>query len=75
MRLKMNDFTAFCNKYGGAIVGLIAGIILAVLIVFTNFYKVILAIALIIMCVWLGAYIQRNKESVKEKTKNFIDKL
>lgn len=71
----MDGFTIFWNKYGGAIVGLIVGIILAVLIVFTNFYKVILAIALIVMCVWLGAYIQRNKENVKEKTKNFIDKL
>ncbi len=71
----MDGFTAFINKYGGAIVGLIVGIILAVLIVFTNFYKVILGIALIIACVWLGAYIQRNKDSVKEKTKNFIDKL
>ena len=71
----MDGFTAFCNKYGGAIIGLIIGIILAVLIVFTNFYKVILAIALIIGCVWLGSYVQANKESVKEKTKNFIDKL
>lgn len=71
----MDGFTEFWNKYGGAIVGLAVGILLAVLIVFTNFYKVILAIALIIACVWLGVYIQRNKEIVKEKTKNFIDKL
>lgn len=71
----MDGFTVFWNKYGGAIVGLVVGIILAILIVFTNFYKVILAIALIIACIWLGGYVQQNKETVKEKTKNFIDKL
>ncbi len=71
----MDGFTAFWNKYGGAVIGLVVGVLLAFLIVFTNFYKVILAIALIIACVWLGAYIQSNKELVKEKTKNFIDKL
>ena len=65
----MDGYTAFWNKYGGAIVGLVVGIILAILIVFTNFYKVILAIALI------GGYVQQNKEAVKEKAKNFIDKL
>ena len=51
------------------------GIFLAILIVFTNFYKIILAIAIVIVCIWLGGYVQRNKEAVKEKTKNFIDKL
>lgn len=71
----MDGFTTFWNKYGGAIVGLVAGIILAILIVVTNFYKVILAIVLIIACIWLGGYVQQNKEAVKEKTKNFIDKL
>ena len=71
----MDGYTAFWNKYGGAIVGLVVGIILAILIVFTNFYKVILAIALIIACIWIGGYVQQNKEAVKEKIKNFIDKL
>lgn len=71
----MDGFTMFWNKYGGAIVGLIVGIFLAILIVFTNFYKIILAIALVIVCIWAGSYVQRNKEAVKEKTKNFIDKL
>ncbi len=71
----MDNFTAFWNKYGGAIVGLIVGILAAVLIFFTNLYKVVFAIALVAACMWLGAYIQRNKEAVKEKTKDFIDKL
>ena len=72
---RMDGFTTFWNKYGGAFFGLIMGIFLAILIVFTNFYKIILAIALVIACIWLGGYVQRNKEAVKEKTKNFIDKL
>lgn len=71
----MDGFTIFWKKYGGAVIGLIVGILLAIFIVFTNFYKVLFALALIIVCIWLGGYIQRNKESVKEKTKNFIDKL
>lgn len=71
----MDGFTMFWKKYGGAVIGFIVGVVLAALIVFTNFYKVILGIALIIMCIYFGGYIQRNKEAVKEKTKNFIDKL
>ena len=71
----MEKYTNFWNKYGGAIIGLIVGIILAMLIVFTDFYKIILAIAIIIACIWAGGYIHSNKETVKEKTKNFIDKL
>lgn len=71
----MDNFTAFWDKYGGAVVGLIVGILAAVLIFFTNLYKVVFALALVAVCVWLGAYIQRNKETVKEKTKEFIDKL
>ena len=71
----MDGFTAFWNKFGGAIIGLIIGILLAAITIFTDFYKAILAIAIIIMCVWFSVYVQRNKEIVKEKTKKFIDKL
>ena len=71
----MDNFKAFCDKYGGAIIGFIVGIVLAILLFCTELYKFIIAIALIIACVYFGNYIQRNKESVKEKTKNFIDKL
>ena len=71
----MDGFTIFWKKYGGAVVGVIVGILLSIFIIFTNFYKALLALALIFVCAWLGNYIQRNKESVKEKTKRFIDKL
>lgn len=71
----MDSFKVFCDKYGGAIIGLIVGIVLAVLLLCTDLYKFIIGIALIIACVCFGNYIQRNKENVKEKTKNFIDRL
>ena len=71
----MDGFTIFWKKYGGTIIGVIVGILLSIFIIFTNFYKALLALALIVVCAWLGNYIQRNKESVKDKTKRFIDKL
>ena len=71
----MDNFKQFCDKYAGAIIGFLVGLGLAVLLLCTNLYKLIIGIVLIIACVYFGNYVQRNKESVKEKTKNFIDKL
>lgn len=71
----MKDFKVFCDKYGGAVVGFIIGVGLSILLFYTNLYKVLMSFALIIACIWVGNYIQINKESVKEKTKKFIDKL
>lgn len=71
----MDNFKMFCDKYGGAILGFIVGLVLAIMLFCTNLYKFVIGIALIIFCIYFGNYIQRNKESVKEKTKNFIDKL
>ncbi len=45
-------------------------IALSIILFCTNLYKVLFTIALIIVCIWLGNYIQRNKENVKEKPKN-----
>ena len=71
----MEDFKTFFGKYLGAIIGFIVGLVLAIILLCTNLYKFIIGIALIIACVYFGNYIQQNKENVKEKTKNFIDKL
>ncbi len=71
----MDNFKQFCDKYAGAIFGFLVGLGLAVLLLCTNLYKLIIGIVLIIACVYFGNYIQRNKENVKEKTKKFIDKL
>ena len=56
---------------GGAIIGGVIATVLA----FTSFYKYMLAIVFVIFGIWAGNYIQKNKEMVKEKLKNFIDKL
>ena len=71
----MENFASFWNKYKGAIIGLIVGIILSVLLLYTNFYKVIIAIMLILGCMWFGNYFQLNKENVKDKIKNIIDRI
>lgn len=67
----MDNFGSFFQKYGGAIIGGVIATVLA----FTSFYKYMLAIFFVIFGIWAGNYIQKNKEMVKEKLKNFIDKL
>ena len=57
--------------YFGAIVG---GVI-ALILCFTQFYRFVLAVAIVAAGVFLGNYIQKNKAQVKDKLKNFIDKF
>ena len=63
----MQEIKDFLIKYRGAIIGAI----IAVLILCTGFYKLII----IGMGIYVGNYIQINKNDVKEKLKKFIDKL
>lgn len=67
----MNDNNNFFIKNIGAIIGVIIGLILAC----TGLYKVILILVAIVGGGYVGYYIQYNKESVKEKTIKFINKL
>ncbi len=67
----MNGFKDFVSEYSGAIIG---GII-AILILLTGLYRLIIGIILIGMGLFIGNYIQRNKYEVKEKLKNFIDRM
>ncbi len=67
----MNEIKDFFMKYRGAIIGAL----IAILILCTGFYKLIIGIILIYIGIYLGNYIQINKSDVKEKIKNFIDKL
>lgn len=67
----MDNSGNFFQKYGGAIIG---GLI-ALLLAFTSIYKYIIIVCFIIFGIWLGNYIQKNKETVKNKLKNFIDKM
>ncbi len=67
----MNDFKSFMSQYGGMIVG----IIVAIVLLLTKFYMLIIAIILIAVCGYAGHYFQHNKDVAKEKLKNFIDRL
>ena len=67
----MDDFKNFMSQYGGIVIG----VIIAILLLCTKVYKLIIGIILIVICAYAGNYIQHNKFEVKEKLKNFIDKL
>lgn len=67
----MDGFKNFIVQYRGAIIG----IIVAILILLTRLYMLIVGAILIIICAFAGNYIQHNKYDVKEKIKGFIDKL
>ena len=67
----MNEIKDFLMKYRGAIIGAL----LSILVLCTGFYKLIVGIILICIGIYVGNYVQLNKNAVKEKIKNFIDKL
>lgn len=67
----MEDIKNFLSKYKGAIIG----IIVAIVILATRLYEIIVGLLLILAGAFIGNYIQQNKEEVKTKTKDFIDKM
>lgn len=67
----MEDFKRFVSEYCGAIIG---GII-AILIICTGLYKLMMSIIFLVFGVFIGNYVQKNKYEVKEKLKNFIDRM
>ncbi len=67
----LEDFKNFFAKYSGAIIG---GIITIILLC-TGLFKLLLILGIVILGVFIGNYIQVNKEDVKEKLKRFIDKF
>ena len=67
----MDDFKNFITKYAGAIIA----VLVAIILLCTNLYKFIIWVVVIVACGYFGYYIQCNKESVKDKLKNFIDRL
>ena len=66
-----DEFKNFCMKYKGAILGAF----IAIILVFTGILDAIIVLGIIVLGMILGNYVQRNKELVKEKLKNFIDKF
>ena len=67
----MDEFKKFMSQYGGMIIG----IIVAIVLLCTQLYRLIIGIILIFVFGYAGNYIQHNKFEVKEKLKNFIDRL
>ena len=67
----MNGFKDFWSQYKGAIIG----IIVAILILITRLHDLILAIVVLFLGAFVGNYVQQNKDFVKSKLKNFIDKM
>ncbi len=67
----MESFKEFLSKYLGAIIG----VIVAILILCTRLYELMIGIVLILMGAFVGNYVQKNKDEVKIKLKNFIDRL
>ena len=67
----MESLKEFLSKYLGAIIG----VIVAILILCTKLYELMIGIVLILMGAFVGNYIQKNKDEVKVKLKDFIDRL
>ena len=65
------EFKKFINQYKGAIIG----IIIAIVLLATRLYDVIIGILLILAGAIIGNYVQQNKDDVKAKLKKFIDKM
>ena len=66
-----NKLNFFIKQYGGAIIG---GLI-ALILCFTEVYKILVYIVIVLAGAFLGNYVQKNKPHVKEKLKAFIDKF
>ena len=67
----MEDFKKFISQYMGAIIG----IIVAIIILATRLYALIVGVLLILAGAFVGNYVQQNKDEVKFKLKKFIDKM
>ena len=67
----MDDFKKFISEYRGAIIG----VIVAIIILATRLYSLIVGILLILAGAIIGNYVQQNKDDVKAKLKKFIDKM
>ena len=67
----MDEFVNFVKRHIGAIIGGIIALVLAC----TNLYRAMIAVVFVVFGIWAGNYIQKNKEVVKEKLKNIIDRM
>ena len=69
--INMEDFKKFISQYRGAIIG----VIVAIVILATRLYELIVGILLILAGAFVGNYVQQNKDDVKAKLKKIIDRM
>lgn len=67
----MEELKNFIMKYRGAIIG----VIIAIVLLITKLYDVIIGILIILAGALVGNYVQLNKDEVKTKLKKFIDRM
>ena len=66
----MEEFKNFILKYRGAIIG---GII-AIFALILNIHKFLFGCLIIVAGILAGNYVQRNKETVKKKIRDVVDR-
>lgn len=67
----MDDFKEFWSRNKG----IILGVTIAVILLITGMRDLIIGLVLIFTCAFIGDYVYKNKDDVKEKLKNFIDRF
>lgn len=67
----MDKILEFISKYRYPIIGFL----IALIIVVTGLYKLIIPIVVIALGIYGGLYFQKNRDEVKEKIKKLVDKL
>ena len=53
----------------------VIGVIIAIVLLATRLYDVIIGILIILAGAFVGNYVQQNKDDVKAKLKKFIDRM
>ena len=66
-----DEFLGFLKKYKGAIIGVLISIVIAC----TGLWKLLVALAIIAAGFWIGNYVQKNKEKVKDFLRKLIDRF
>ena len=67
----MEEIKNIITRYLGTIIG----VVVAIILLSTNLDEIIFAAVVIIIGAFVGNYVQQNKDEVKEKLKNFIDRI
>lgn len=65
------NFVYYVTQYRGAIIG----IVVALLLIATGLSKLLFGLVILVAGAFLGNYIQKNKNNVKQSLKEFIDKF